>query len=327
MKKRKFGKSGPEVSEVGLGTWQFGGDWGEVSETQAFETMKAAVDSGVDFFDTADVYGAGRSETLIGKFLKETKAKIFIATKIIRFPEPGGTANFTWPSFEKHTEGSLNRLGVDSLDLTQLHCPPTSELEKGDMFGWLRKLKKLGKIKRFGVSVESMDQALLCLDQEGMESLQIIFNIFRQKPIDVLFEKAREKEIALIVRLPLASGLLAGKYVKNTQFAPQDHRTYNRDGQAFNVGETFAGIPFEKGVELVEQLKPMVPSGMNLGQMANRWCLDFDAVTTLIPGGKTAAQAMENASASDLPSLSETLHQDLRDFYWAQVEKQIRGVY
>jgi len=327
LKTRKFGKSGPEVSEVGLGTWQFGGDWGEVTEPQAFETMKAAVDSGVDFFDTADVYGAGRSEALIGKFLKETKAKVFVATKIIRFPEPGGTANFTWESFAKHTEGSLGRLGVDSLDLTQLHCPPTSELQKGDMFVWLRKLKAQGKIKRFGVSVESMDQALLCLQQEGVESLQIIFNLFRQKPIDVLFDKAKEKGVALIIRLPLASGLLAGKYKRDTQFAPQDHRTYNRDGQAFNVGETFAGIPFEKGVELADQIKTMVPKGMTLAQMANRWCLDFDAVTTLIPGGKNAAQVIENAKASALSPLSEKMHLDMRGFYNALVKRHIRGVY
>ena len=327
MKKRPFGMTGTMVSEVGVGTWQFGGDWGDVTEEAALKTLRAAVDAGIDFFDTADVYGAGRSETIIGKFLKDCKTPVFIATKLIRFPEPGWPKNVSWDAFRQHTEASLKRLGVTALDLTQLHCPSLEVFKKGEVFEWLRKLKGQGKIKNFGASVETMEEALVCLEQEGLASLQIIFNIFRQKPIDILFDKAKEKGVALIVRLPLASGLLAGKYTKKTTFAPGDHRTYNRDGQAFNVGETFAGIPFEKGVELADELKGMAPQGMDLAQVANRWCLDFEAVTTIIPGAKNPEQAVENARASGLPSLNRDLHQKLRDFYVRKVAASIRGGY
>jgi aryl-alcohol dehydrogenase-like predicted oxidoreductase len=327
MKQRLFADSGVKVSEIGLGTWQFGGDWGEVPEETALKTLEAAVEAGVSFIDTADVYGVGRSESLIGKFLKKSKAKVFIATKLIRFPKPGWPANFSWDVFRQHAESSLQRLGVEALDLTQLHCAPFELLKKGEVFEWLRMLKREGKIRNFGASVETMEEGLFCLEQEGLGSLQIIFNIFRQKPIDTLFEKAKAKGVSLIVRLSLASGLLSGKFTKDTKFAPQDHRTYNRDGQAFNVGETFAGLPFEKGVELANQLKSMVPPGMTLSQMANRWCLDFDAVTTVIPGAKNLEQAVENAKASDLAPLSGELHQKLKDFYKNQVAAHIRGAY
>lgn len=327
MKKRKFGNAGVLVSEVGVGTWQFGGDWGDVTEETALKTLRASVEAGIDFIDTADVYGAGRSESLIGKFLKESKAKVFVATKLIRFPKPGWPKNVSWDAFREHTEGSLQRLGVEALDLTQLHCPPFDILKKGEVFEWLRQLKRSGKIRNFGVSVETVEEGLYCLEQEGVASLQVIFNIFRQKPIAVLFEKAKAKGVAIIVRLPLASGLLAGKFTKDTKFAPQDHRNYNKDGQAFNVGETFAGLPFEKGVELADRLKPMVPAGMTLGQMADRWCLDFDAVTTIIPGAKSPEQAVGNAKASDLPALSKDLHRELSGFYDKEVAAHIRGPY
>jgi aryl-alcohol dehydrogenase-like predicted oxidoreductase len=327
MKQRLFADTGTKVSEVGVGTWQFGGDWGEVSEDTALRTLRASLDAGVNFFDTADVYGLGRSESLIGKFLKQSRAKVFIATKLIRFPQPGWPQNFTLDAFRQHTENSLQRLGVEALDLTQLHCAPFDVLKKREVFEWLRLLKKEGKIKNFGASVESMEEGLFCLEQEGLASLQIIFNIFRQKPIDVLFEKAKAKKVSLIVRLSLASGLLGGKYKKDTKFSPQDHRTYNRDGQAFNVGETFAGLPFEKGVELADELNSMVPSGMSMSQMANRWCLDFDAVTTIIPGAKNPEQAIENPKAGDLPPLSAELHRKLKEFYEKEVVSHIRGPY
>ena len=213
------------------------------------------------------------------------------------------------------------------MDLTQIHCPPLEVLKKGEVFGWLRKLQQEGKIRQWGVSVETVEEGLFCLEQEGLASLQVIFNIFRQKPLEKLFPEAKKKKVALIVRLPLASGLLAGKFTKATQFAPQDHRTYNRDGKAFNVGETFAGVPFEKGVELADRLKTWVPEGMSLSQMANRWCLDFDAVTTLIPGAKNQAQALENAKVSGLPSLSKELHLKLQEFYHRDVKDQVRGAY
>jgi aryl-alcohol dehydrogenase-like predicted oxidoreductase len=328
MNRRPFGGSGVEVSEVGLGCWQIGGsDWGAVSDEEAFATLRAAVDSGVDVFDTADVYGLGRSEELIGRFLKSSGAKVFVATKLGRFPEPGWPENFTRGVVRAHTEASLRRLGVERLDLTQLHCIPTDVLKRGEVFGWLRELKQEGKIARFGVSVETMDEAVFCAQQEGVASLQIIFNIFRQKPIDTLFDLAKRNGVAIIVRLPVASGLLAGKYTSETKFAPSDHRSYNRDGDAFNVGETFAGLPFEKGVELADAIKSWVPEGMTMAQMALRWCLDFDAVSVVIPGAKNPAQAEANAAVSILPPLSPDLHARLSYFYNREVAAYIRGPY
>lgn len=328
MKQREFGRSGFKVSEIGLGTWQLGGaDWGEIDEQTALSTLQAAVETGVNFLDTADVYGLGRSETLIGKFLKDCPERIFVATKLGRFPQPGWPGNFTFESLRAHTEASLRRLGVEALDQQQLHCVPTEVLRQGEVFHGLRLLQREGKIKNFGASVESMEEALICLEQEGLCSLQIIFSIFRQKPIAGLFEKAKSKRVALIVRLPLASGLLAGKFTRETKFGEQDHRNYNRDGQSFNVGETFAGLPFEKGVDLTETLKPLVPEGMTMANMALRWTLDFDVVSTVIPGARNAAQAAANSIASELPALSAELHEKLRVFYENEVAPHIRGPY
>lgn len=328
MKHREFGRSGVKVSEIGLGTWQLGGaDWGEIDEQTAIRTLQAAVEAGVNFLDTADVYGLGRSETLIGKFLKDCPERVFVATKLGRFPQPGWPENFTFESLRAHTEASLRRLGVEALDLQQLHCVPTEVMRRGEIFEGLRILQREGKIQQFGASVESMEEALICLEQEGLCALQIIFNIFRQKPIAELFEQAKSKRVALIVRLPLASGLLAGKFTRVTKFGEQDHRHYNRDGQSFNVGETFAGLPFEKGVDLAETLKSMVPEGMTMANMALRWTLDFDAVSTVIPGARNAAQAAANSVASDLPALSAELHERLRVFYENEVAPYIRGPY
>ena len=328
MKNRKFGEGGCSVSEVGLGCWQLGGgDWGDVSETEALAILHAAAAQGVTFFDTADVYGGGRSEELIGKFLKETAATVFVATKLGRGGDPGWPENFTRAAVRSHTEASLRRLGVQTLDLTQLHCIPGEILEQGEIFEWLRELQAEGKIKRFGASVESMGEAALCLRQGGLASLQIIFNIFRQKPIDILFNEAQRRSVAIIVRLPLASGLLSGKYRADTQFDASDHRTYNRNGEAFNVGETFAGLPFETGVALAHALKPWVPPGLTLAQMALRWCLDFEAVTTIIPGAKSPDMAAANAAVSNLPPLPPELHARLSEFYTARVAAAIRGPY
>jgi aryl-alcohol dehydrogenase-like predicted oxidoreductase len=316
------------VSEIGLGAWQLGGtEWGDVSEEEAFKTLQAAVDNGINFFDTADVYGLGRSEELIGKFLKGCSETIFVATKLGRFPEPGWPANFSLEAFRAHTEASLRRLGVDALDLIQLHCIPIEVLRQGEVFEWLRRLRQEGKIKHFGVSVESMEEALVSLDEPGLSSLQIIFNIYRQKPIEALFDRAHSKQIALIIRLPLASGLLSGRYTKETKFPESDHRTFNRNGEQFNVGETFAGLPFERGVELTETLKPLVPQGMTMAQMALRWILDFEQVSVVIAGARNAAQAAGNAKASDLPPLSPELHEKLKSFYETEVAANIRGPY
>ncbi len=327
MHSRIFGRTGRRVGEIGLGTWQLGVDWGNVTEDAALETLRAAAASGVNFLDTADVYGSGRSETIIGRFLKETRDPMFIATKLGRAGDPGWPANFTRDAVRKHTEASLRRLGVDALDLTQLHCVPPEELKKGELFGWLGELQREGKIRAYGASVEAMDEALWCLDQPGCASLQIIFNLFRQKPIETIFAKAKAKKVGIIVRLPLASGLLAGKMTKTSRFGVDDHRNYNRDGQAFNVGETFAGLPFEKGVDLADALKPYVPTGVAMAEFVIRWCLDYDAVSVIIPGARNPEQARANATASALSPLSPELHQRLSEFYRDQVATHIRGPY
>jgi aryl-alcohol dehydrogenase-like predicted oxidoreductase len=330
MHTRAFGKSRRMVSEVGLGCWQLGGvDWGLIEDKDAEAILRAAIDSGVTFLDTADVYGEGRSEKLIGKFLKRLKKpeSIFVATKLGRMPKPGWPGNFTRKAVRKHTEDCLRRLGVEALDLQQLHCVPPDVLKDGEIFDWLRELKKEGKIKQFGASVESMDEALVCLEQPGFGALQIIFNIFRQKPIDVLFKKAKAKNVAIIVRLPLASGLLAGRFIQGSTFPKKDHRNYNRDGKFFNVGETFAGLPFEKGVELADQLKPLVPRGMTMAQWSQRWILDHDAVSVIIPGASRPQQAVANAKVGDLKPLSGEVHKKLADFYREKVAAHIRGLY
>ncbi len=327
MNTRHFNGSERMVSEVGLGCWQLGGsDWGNVDDASAFAILAAALDAGVNFFDTADVYGDGRSETLIGRFLRERRREdVFVATKLGRgalYPD-----HYTEAGVRAATEASLKRLQRDTLDLTQLHCVPPAVLQQGDIFEWLRRLRTEGKIRAFGASVESMDEALVCLDQEGCSALQIIFNLFRQKPLETVLPRAKAQNVAIIVRLPLASGLLSGKMSAATQFAPNDHRTYNRDGQQFNVGETFAGLPYEKGVALADALKAHVPAGMNLAQMAQRWLLDHDAVTVVIPGASRPEQAVTNASASALPPLGTELHAELARFYADEVAAHIRGPY
>ena len=315
------------VSEIGLGCWQLGGaDWGFVDDERAFAILRQAVESGITFFDTADVYGSGRSEELLGRFLKDAGREYFVATKLGRtsalFP-----ANYTEAGVRQATEDSLKRLGVESLDLTQLHCVPPGVLGKGEIFDWLRTLRQEGKIRRFGASVESVEEGLICVKQEGLASLQIIFNIFRQKPAFHLLDEAKKRGVAIIVRLPLASGVLSGKFTKETRFSEQDHRNYNRDGAAFNVGETFAGIPFEKAVALTDELKPLLPTGFSMADMAQRWILDHDAVTTVITGASTPAQVILNASVSALPPLSVELHEGLRRFYEESVASKIRGPY
>jgi len=327
MNFRNFGGTGPSVSEVGLGCWQLGGDWGDVDDYTAQKVLEAAVQNGINFYDTADVYGKGRSEALLHKYLRPLAPGAFIATKLGRFPEPGNSENYTFENFRRFTENSLKRLNIDVLDLTQLHCIPTELMESGEVFEWLRELQKEGKIKKFGASVESISEAQTCLKQEGLASLQIIFNIFRQKPITELFDDAKTKGVSLIVRLPLASGLLGGKLNSNVSFPENDHRMFNSDGQCFNVGETFAGIPFNIGLDIVEELTKMIPEGMTLAQMSLRWILDFDAVTVVIPGSKSPLQIPDNASASHLPSLSESLHEKLSIFYDAKIVQHIRGKY
>jgi aryl-alcohol dehydrogenase-like predicted oxidoreductase len=326
MKHRTFGGVG--VSEVGLGCWQIGGDqWGDVSDADALAVLHASSEAGVTFLDTADVYGAGRSEELIGKFLRDRKrGDFFIASKFGRFPRPGWPANFDPKTIREHTENSLKRLGIERLDLTQLHCLPMEQLQRAEVWDTVRALQKAGKIARFGASVESVAEATECLKHADCASLQIIFNIFRQTPATSgLLDTCAKRGVAIIVRLPLASGLLAGKYTLSTTFGPNDHRTINRNGEKFNVGETFAGLGFEKGLEMVEKLKPLVPSGYTLLQLAFRWALDHPAVTTIIPGARNRTQALANAAASDLPPIPADVHAKLRDFFLKDVKPAVRG--
>ena len=327
MKTRQLIAGKRKVSEIGLGCWQFGGDFGPMQESTAMDILAAAVESEVTFLDTADVYGAGRSEILIGRFLRTYKgAPLSVATKVGRNGElyPDG---YTKEKVRKSIEASIDRLGVEALDLIQLHCVPTEILRQGDVFEWLREYRQAGLIRDFGASVESVDEGLLCLRQDGLASLQIILNLFRQKPVRELLPHAKVRDVGIIVRLPLASGLLSGKFTTRTKFAETDHRNFNRDGQCFNVGETFAGLPFEKGVELADQLKPMVPEGMTMAQMAMRWILDHDAVSVLIPGASSPEQARENAAVADLPRLPASLHEQLRNYYLEHVHAEIRGPY
>lgn len=327
MKKRELGDKGLEVSEVGLGCWQIGGNWGnEINKKKAFEILSEAVNNGITFFDTADVYGDGRSEELIGSFLKDSDKDIKVATKFGRgsgvFPD-----NYSKQALIDSVDASRKRLNRDCIDLLQLHCIPTEELQKGAIFDWLRELKRDGKIAHFGASVESVAQGLLCIEQEELQSLQVIYNVFRQKLTQELLPQAHEKGVGIIVRLPLASGLLTGKFKKETQFLENDHRNFNRNGEAFNVGETFAGLPFEIGVSLSDELKAYCPSDMSLAEMSLRWILDHKEVTTVIPGASSIGHISGNAKASHLPSLSKDLMRKLEDFYNNDVHQHIRGTY
>ncbi|TBN05581.1 aldo/keto reductase [Hyunsoonleella flava] len=327
MKQRQLGHNGFKVSEVGLGCWQLGADWGnEIDKTKAFDILNEAVNNGINFFDTADVYGDGRSETLIGEFLKISSHNIKVATKFGRTADVYPN-NYTEQTLRNCVEKSLKRLGVDCIDLLQLHCIPTEILENGAIFNWLRLLQQEGKIAHFGASVESVAQGLICLEQEGLQSLQVIFNIFRQKLVTELLPQAAKKEVGIIVRLPLASGLLSGKFNVDTEFPENDHRNYNKNGEAFNVGETFAGLPFKTGVTLSEELKGLCPDEMSLADLSLRWILDHKAVTTIIPGASNTKHVIQNSKTSSLPQLSEKLMQDLKHFYDEKVHEHIRGVY
>ena len=327
MKYRKF--QNVDVSEIGLGTWQLGSaDWGVVNDEEAFAILQAFVDAGGNFIDTADVYGAGISEKVIGRFLKTTDKQLYVATKLGRRGDEGcgWPQNFTYDVMSRHAESSLNNLGVPKLFLEQLHCIPTEELRSGKVFQNLRKLQEEGLIQHWGVSVETSEEALLCLEQEGLASLQIIFNLFRQHVAEEVFAKAKERGVALIVRVPLASGLLTGKFSENTQFASSDHRHYNANGEAFNTGETFSGVEFSEGVKLSQEIKALLPEGA-MAQWALRWILDHPEVTTVIPGATSVAQVRSNVAASGLSPLSPDAHQKLRTLYNEKIKDKIRGQY
>jgi len=327
MNYRNF--KGTPIAEVGLGTWQLGSaDWGNVAEDDAINILKAYTDAGGNFIDTADVYGMGVSETVIGKFLKTVNTDVFVATKLGRRNDGdnGWPQNFTFDAIKRQAEDSLKHLDIPQLFLEQLHCIPTEEMRWGNVFDHLRKLQSEGVIKHFGASVETSEEALICLEQEGLASLQIIFNLFRQHVADEVFAKAKEKDVALIVRVPLASGLLSGKFTASTHFEKNDHRSYNANGEAFNAGETFSGIDFKEGVKLAKQMKAVLPEG-NMAALAIRWILDHPEVTTVIPGATKISQVESNVSAADLPPIPADSHRRLRDLYDKEIVAKIRGHY
>ncbi|SMF57922.1 Predicted oxidoreductase [Alteromonadaceae bacterium Bs31] len=323
MKNRILGSSHIKISEVGLGCWQLGGDFGPVSDSSAKEILETALAEGISFFDTADVYGAGKSESYIGQVLADAGSEVKIATKYGRGPGsfPDGYSLIDLRDSVKRAQDRLQR---DCIDLLQLHCIPTEVMAYGAIFDWLRHVQQDGHIAHFGASVERIDEALICAQHPDLTSLQIIFNLFRQNAKKELFDISQENNIGVIVRLPLASGLLSGKYNSSTQFDDSDHRNYNKNGDAFSVGETFAGIEFSKGLELVKAISSFKPDTYTMAQFAMRWILDHPAVTTIIPGASSHEQVSSNVAVSALPELPGELHQALYDFYITEVEQNIR---
>jgi aryl-alcohol dehydrogenase-like predicted oxidoreductase len=316
---RVFGRCGWAVSEVGFGAWAIGGSWGKVDEEDAVAALHRAIDCGVNFIDTADVYGDGKSERLIARVLKDRKERVFVATKAGRRLSPHTADGYTEENLTKFVERSLKNLEVETIDLLQLHCPPTEVYYRPEVFAALDKLVAQGKIRYYGVSVEKVEEGLKAIEYPGVRSVQIIFNIFRQRPAELFFARCRERRVAIIARVPLASGLLAGKITKDTVFPPDDHRNFNRYGQAFDRGETFAGVDFEKGLQAVEELRTLVPQGFTMAQFALKWILMFPEVSTVIPGAKNPRQAEENAKTSDLPPLKEEVMERIREIYEAYI--------
>jgi len=316
MRSREFGGTGRQVSEIGFGAWAIGADWGHVDVSDATGALNAALDSGMTFIDTADVYGDGRSEQLIAEVLKTRGGEgPFVATKAGRRLPEQSVAGFTAENLSTWTNRSLKNLGVDTLDLVQLHCPPTDLYYHPEVFERLDRLVEAGKIRNYGVSVERVEEALKAIAYPGVASVQIIFNIFRQRPKELFFEQARARKVAIIARVPLASGLLSGKFKADTRFESSDHRLYNRNGEAFDVGETFSGVDYATGLRAVEKVRPLVGGSASMAQFALRWILMFDAVTVAIPGAKNVEQARANAAAADVPALGDDVMAELRRVY------------
>ncbi|MFN4208255.1 MAG: aldo/keto reductase [Agrobacterium albertimagni] len=316
MREHKFGRTEFTVSDIGFGAWQIGGSWGEVSEADGRAALNAALDAGMTFIDTADVYGDGRSEKIIAEVLKARGgARPMVASKAGRRLNPHVADGYTKANIEAFIDRSLKNLEIDSLDLVQLHCPPTEVYYRQEMFEGLEEIRKAGKIKHYGVSVEKVEEALKAIEYPGVVSVQIIFNMFRQRPAALFFQEAKRRNVAVIARVPLASGLLSGKITAATQFAAEDHRNFNRNGEAFDVGETFAGVPFETGLAAVEEVRKLVPEGASMAQFALRWILMHEAVTVVIPGARNGEQAKANAAASDLAALSADVMAASREVY------------
>ncbi|MFE7272008.1 aldo/keto reductase [Streptomyces sp. NPDC057623] len=325
MDERVIGRSGQRTSVVGLGTWQLGADWGDVDDKEALAVLEAAVESGVTFFDTADVYGDGRSEQTIATFLRgRPELDIFVATKMGRrvdqIPE-----NYVLDNFRAWNDRSRRNLGVDRLDLVQLHCPPTPVYSTDEVYDALDTLVAEERIARYGVSVETCAEALAAIARPGVTSVQIILNPFRMKPLREVLPAAQEAGVGIIARVPLASGLLSGKYTKDTVFPANDHRTYNRHGESFDQGETFSGVDYESGVEAAVEFAALAPEGFTPAQLALRWLIQQPGVTTVIPGARSPEQARANAAAAALPELSEDTLTAIRDLYDRRIKEQVEN--
>ena len=316
MNYRPLGRTGMNVAEVSFGAWAIGGSWGTVDDEQSMAALHQAVDAGVNFIDTADVYGDGRSERLIARLKRERPGEqIFVATKAGRRLNPHVADGYNYENLRAFVERSLQNLETDCLDLVQLHCPPTPVYDRPEVFGALDRLTEEGKIRYYGVSVETVAEALKAVEYPNVQTVQIIFNILRQKPAESFFRTAQAKQVGILARVPLASGLLTGKITPETHFAADDHRNFNRHGEAFDVGETFSGVPLDAAFAALEGLKPLVTPGATMAQFALRWILMFDAVSTVIPGAKTPEQAAQNAAAAALPALDSATMAAVSDLY------------
>lgn len=322
MEYRRLGRTGYEVSAISFGAWAIGGAWGTVHDDESLQALYAAIEAGVNFIDTADVYGDGRSEKLIAQVLKD-HPQVTVATKAGRRLTPHVAEGYNRENLTAFIERSLTNLDVEALDIVQLHCPPPAVYYQPEVFGILDDLKAAGKIKHYGVSVEKVEEALKAIEYPGVETIQIIFNMFRQRPAELFFDEAIRRDVGVIVRVPLASGLLTGKMTKDSSFEQDDHRHFNRHGEAFDVGETFAGVNFETGVDVAEEIRAMVPEDATMAQFALRWVLMHDAVSCTIPGAKNVSQATDNAAAADLPPLTNEQMGKIRDLYEAHIFAQV----
>ncbi|WP_077623579.1 aldo/keto reductase [Sediminibacillus massiliensis] len=327
MNYRQLGNTDLNISELSFGTWAIGGSWGNTNDEESLKALQHAMDAGVNFFDTADVYGAGHSEQLLAKATKGKESEIHIATKFCRAGDINDPATYSEESVTAYCEDSLRRLERDQIDLYQIHCPPMEILKDGRVFEVLDKLKDQGKIRHYGVSVETVEEGLFCLENTNVSALQVIFNIFRQKPLEKLFPQAYEQGVGILTRVPLASGLLTGKFTADHSFQADDHRNFNQNGEAFNVGETFAGLEFNKGVELSDQLSWIANDRGSMSKAALRWILDHEQVTCAIPGFKTVKQVEDNLQALEVPSFSSEEMDRLNKFYEKEVHDHIRGAY
>ena len=324
MKYREFSNVGWKVSEIGIGCWAIGSEWGDVSPENAKDALFTSLDNGVNFFDTADVYGDGRSEKFIGEILKNTKEKIYVATKAGRRLDPHVSEGYNLKNIEAFIDRSLLNLGIDTIDLLQLHCPPSDICGKSETYEMMDEIVKKGKIKYYGVSVEKVSEALNAIKFPNVRSIQIIFNIFRQKPNEIFFKEAKKNNVAIIVRVPLASGLLTGKMNLNSSFPNNDHRNYNINGDSFDVGETFSGINFQKGIEAVKELKKLLPQDFSLTDLALKWILSHDEVTVVIPGAKNKLQAQLNTRASEMNNIN-TIMNSISNIYQSYFKDDVHS--